>query len=44
MKVDQKNTTNKNMLPVGPPPPSNIPKPRLPPPDRLSGNYPEPVK
>ena len=41
MKVDQKNTTNTDTLPVYPPPPSNVPNTGHFPPDDLSGKYPE---
>src|SRR4051812_18411050 len=44
-KVAQNGSTIKNTIPIPSPHPSNIPHMRLsPPPDRLSGNHPGPVK
>ena len=41
MKIDQKNTTNKNTLSMTPPHPSNIPHTRPSPSDCTAGKYPE---
>ena len=41
MKIDQKNTTNKNTLSMTPPHPSNMPHTQPSPSDCTAGNYPE---